>query len=132
MKLAALFWLGIATASAAQPMDGESFDAFSRGTTLYFADHGQFFGSEQFFSGHRTVWRSNDGTCINGKWAEINREICFVYDNGSGPFCWAVEEGDSGITVTSRNAPDGEPPLVLELTKQNKAPIRCTGPLFGV
>lgn len=132
MKRAVLIALAMASSASAQVLDGAGFDAFSRGTTLYFEDSGQFFGAEHFFSDHRTVWRSNDGTCVNGKWAYINQEICFIYDNGDGPFCWIMERTARGLSATSRNNAEGEPPLVLDLSGQDHVPIQCTGPLFGV
>lgn len=132
MKALATLFLLFAGIAHAQPLTGKAFDALSRGTTMHFSDNGQFYGSEQFFSDHRTVWRAEDGRCVNGKWAYEPPAICFVYDDGSGPFCWLVEQNNSGVTVTSTRNPEGEPPLTLSLTGQDKTPIHCTGPLFGV
>ncbi len=121
-----------ASAAVAQPMTGKAFDALSRGTTMHFTADEQFYGSEQFFAGQRTVWRAEDGRCINGKWTYQAPAICFVYDDGSGPFCWEIEGDAQDLTVTSTRNEDGEPPLVLRLSRQDKASILCTGPLFGV
>lgn len=123
----------LATSGAmAQPMTGDEFDALSHGFTLHFTEGARPYGSEQFFSNHRTVWRAEDGRCVNGKWSYTAPEICFVYDDGSGPFCWVVVEDSLGVTVTSTRTPKGEPPLVLRLSGQDHEPVRCTGPLFGV
>lgn len=132
MKIALFIMLATANGAAAQVLDGAAFDAFSRGTTLYFQEHGQFYGAEQYFSDHRTVWRSNDGRCVNGKWSVVKQDICFAYDNGDGPYCWRMEQTESGLTATSRNDPAKTPPVVLELSGQDHVPILCTGPLFGV
>jgi hypothetical protein len=132
MKIALFCLLAYASSTAAQVLDGAEFDALSRGSTLYFTESGQAYGSEQFFSGHRTVWRAEDGRCINGKWTYKAPEICFVYDDGSGPFCWEVVKDSLGVTITSTRTPEDEPPLVLRLSRQDTQPILCTGPLFGV
>jgi len=130
-KLAAFFCFAASTA-AAQPMTGKAFDTLSRGTTMHFTADGQPYGSEQFFTGQRTVWRADDGRCINGKWAYEAPAICFVYDDSSGPFCWNIEGDAQALTVTSTRNDEGEAPLVLRMSKQDKVPILCTGPLFGV
>lgn len=114
---------------AEQKLTGDEFDAFSLGTTMYFTEDGMHFGSEQFLPNHRSVWRAEDGTCINGKWAEVDSSICFMYDNGDGPHCWDITVPDSGMTITSTT---GTPPLVLKLSDQDTRPILCTGPSFGV
>ncbi len=121
-----------ASAAIAEPMTGKAFDALSQGTTMHFTASGQPYGSEQFFANHRTVWRASDGRCINGKWSYNSPAICFVYDDGSGPFCWVVEGDAKSLTVTSTRNAEGEPPLVLHMSGQDHEPILCTGPLFGV
>jgi len=126
----AIFWAG--TAQAQQVLNGEAFDALSQGTTMYFSNNGQYYGSEQFLPNRRSVWRAQDGSCVNGKWAEVDGNICFLYDNDNGPHCWEVLQTDSGLTITSANGPPGVPPLVLELSGQDTTPIVCTGPKFGV
>ncbi len=125
-------FVGATHMATAQTLTGPEFDALSRGTTMHFSANGQYFGSEQFFSGQRTVWRADDGSCVNGKWTYEPPAICFVYDDGSGPFCWTVAQDGDNITVTSTNSIDGAPPLVLELSGQDTQQILCTGPLFGV
>ena len=132
MKLSAAVFLLSAGFASAQPLTGKEFDALSRGTTMHFSNNGQFYGSEQFFAGQRTVWRADDGRCVNGKWTYEPPAICFVYDDGSGPFCWEIAGDAENLTVTSTRSDDGQPPLVLTLTGQDKSDILCTGPLFGV
>ena len=132
MKTAIALCLIFASAASAQILTGDAFDALSRGTTMHFTDNGRFYGSEQFFHGQRTVWRADDGSCVNGKWSYEAPAICFVYDDASGPFCWKVEGDAEHLTVTSTRNADGQPPLVLTLSSQDKSEILCTGPLFGV
>ena len=127
----ALFALA-AGASHAQTLTGKEFDALSRGTTMHFTESGAFYGSEQFFSNRRTVWRAEDGRCVNGKWTYEAPAICFVYDDGSGPFCWKIQGDAQNLTVTSTRSQADAVPLVLELSRQDRQPVLCTGPLFGV
>lgn len=132
MKAAITLFLIAASAASAQPLTGKEFGALSRGTTMHFTDSGQFYGSEQFFLGQRTVWRADDGSCVNGKWSYEAPAICFIYDDASGPYCWTIEGDAENLTVTSTRIDEGEPPLVLTLSGQDKSEILCTGPLFGV
>lgn len=132
MKIIAALMLLAASAASAQTLTGKAFDALSRGTTMHFTDNGQFYGSEQFFTGQRTVWRADDGRCVNGKWTYEAPAICFIYDDASGPFCWEIEGDAENLTVTSTRKDNGTPPLVLTLSGQDKSEILCTGPLFGV
>ena len=132
MKALITLFALLSCAANAQTLTGKEFDALSRGTTMHFTNQGLFFGSEQFFAGQRTAWRADDGRCVNGKWAYRAPAICFDYDDGSGPSCWTIEGNADGLTVTSTRTNDGEPPLVLTLSHQDKSDIVCTGPLFGV
>ena len=132
MRIFAFLLTMLASSASAQLFTGKEFDALSRGTTLHFTNQGLFYGAEQFFAGQRTVWRAEDGRCVNGKWSYRAPAICFQYDDGSGPFCWTIEGPADEITVTSTRNNDGEPPVVLMLSHQDKSDIVCTGPLFGV
>ena len=126
----AALWAG--GAQAQQVLTGPEFDEISRGTTMYFSENGLFYGAEQFLPNNRSVWRAEDGTCVNGKWAEVDGSICFVYDNGDGLHCWEIAASEQGMTVTSTTGPKDAPALVLDLTGQDNKPILCTGPKFGV
>ncbi len=132
MKYAAAIFVICAGAAHAQALTGKEFDTLSRGTTMHFTDNGQYYGSEQFFLGQRTVWRADDGRCVNGKWTYEAPAICFIYDDGSGPFCWVIEGNAEALTVTSTTQEGGQPPLMLTMSGQDKSEILCTGPLFGV
>ncbi|MBL1434925.1 MAG: hypothetical protein COB08_001820 [Rhodobacteraceae bacterium] len=132
MKYTTALFVICAGAAQAQALTGKEFDSLSRGTTMHFTENGQFYGSEQFFFGQRTAWRADDGRCVNGKWTFEAPAICFRYDDGSGPFCWVIEGDAEALTITSTTRKDGQPPLMLRLSGQDKSEILCTGPLFGV
>jgi len=131
-KLLAMLVLAAGGAQAQQVLSGDEFDTLSRGTTMYFTANGAFYGAEQFLPDRRTVWRAQDGSCVNGQWVVIDRDICFYYDGEDRAFCWQITSSDSGISVTSTQNTPGEPPLVLKLAGQDTVPILCTGPRFGV
>ncbi len=133
MKHFTIIALLFASATQAQQvMSGAEFDEFSRNTTMYFTEGGLFYGSEQFLPNRRTIWRAEDGSCVNGKWAEVDGDICFIYDIGSGPHCWEFITNDTNMTITNTTGTPNDPPLVLELSGQDTRPILCTGPEFGV
>ncbi len=118
-------------AQAQKTLTGEEFDALSLNSTLYFTENGVFYGAEQYLPDRRTIWRAEDGTCVNGEWAEVEGDICFMYDNGSVAACWQIVATEQGLTITSANN-FGQPPTVLELSGQDTTPILCVGPKFGV
>lgn len=132
MKYIIVLFAICAGAAQAQPLTGKEFDTLSRGTTMHFTENGVFYGSEQFFSDQRTVWRADDGRCVNGKWTYEEPAICFRYDDGSGPSCWVIEGDANALSVTSTTRQEGRPPLLLMLSGQDRSEILCTGPLFGV
>lgn len=119
------------TAQAQKNLTGDEFDELSLDSTMYFTENGMFYGAEQFLPDRRTVWRAEDGTCVNGEWAEVEGDICFMYDNGSVAACWQIVATDQGLTITSANN-FGQSPTVLQLSGQDTSPILCTGPKFGV
>jgi len=119
-------------AYAQEKMTGDAFDSYSIGTTLYFSQDGLHYGSEQFLPDRRTVWRDDQGNCVNGKWAEIQEGICFLYDGSSELHCWSLVTVDGVITITSQSPEEGESPTVLEVSGQDEVPIICTGPSVGV
>ena len=69
-------------------MTPQAFEAASAGRTLHFSHLGQPFGSEQYLSGRRVLWRFADGGCQQGRWWDEGDQICFAYENGDGPQCW--------------------------------------------
>ncbi|MBL4805856.1 MAG: hypothetical protein JKY31_01045 [Rhodobacteraceae bacterium] len=134
MKITPLIaFLAFSNAALAQNvMPIEEFESYATGTTLYFTMDGLRYGSEQFLEGRRTVWRAEDGSCVNGKWTEINGGICFLYDGRSAMHCWTLTREDGIISIQSLTE-TGEPGnTTLEIGSQDSVPIICTGPSVGV
>ena len=130
MKTLALIALIFTTAAHAQTrMSGAELRVVRFQREFEALLNGQFYGAEQFLPDRRSVWRAEDGTCVNGKWNEEKGSLCFLYDNGDGPYCWDITGSIEDMTITSTTGPD---PLVLKLSAQDTTPIICTGPAFGV
>ncbi len=130
---ALLATVGFGGALAAQePMTPAEFGAMAESYTLYFSENGNHYGSEQYLSDRRTVWRDSNGRCVNGKWSDIDGAMCFVYDDDSGVHCWTLSREGERIFVLSTNDPPERPPTLLELSRKDDVPISCRGPRVGV
>jgi hypothetical protein len=90
--------LTVQATTAAEPLTGAQFDAYVTGKTLTFADHGKPYGSEQYLPNKRVRWASGD-TCLDGHWFEQDDQICFAYQDGSGPECWTFYLEDDRLTA---------------------------------
>lgn len=123
--------------SAAVPMSGAAFDAYSRGKTLYYAIGGQDYGAEQYLEGHKVVWAFLGQPCRYGHWYEAEHgEICFVYpSDASGAQCWNFYREPNGLRAKylgqgqGRAQPPGESDLVE--IRQSAKPLECPGPAVG-
>lgn len=113
-----------APATAAEPMSGAEFRAFSEGWTLHFRNEsGDYFGTEQYFPDGRTVWLPTGGQCRQGLWAEDQDRICFLYDIGIS--CWRLfAEGADGIYAESVEE-EGPPQTRLWLMRRDQSAVLC-------
>ncbi|MCF6305495.1 MAG: hypothetical protein L3J33_08995 [Rhodobacteraceae bacterium] len=127
-----IFMAFAAPAISQEIMSAEEFDSFSVGTTLYFYQNGRFYGSEQFFEDRQSVWRAQDGSCVNGKWDEVENGICFLYDGSDELHCWQLTREDGTIMIESMFPPIGQATTILEVDGQDTIPIICTAPSLGV
>jgi hypothetical protein len=116
-------------ASGPESMAPEAFENFSTGKTLYFSWNGQPYGVEQFFKGRRTIWRAEDGDCIDGRWYGRDRYICFIYDGSSEPQCWQFIKTAGGYSARAEGA---DPDLDIELQSIDTKDIICPAPALGV
>jgi len=118
-------------AAAEQPISPSEFRDYAEGYTLYFERDGEFFGSEEFKPGGKTVWRYRDGTCVDGAWRAHGAQICFRYET-AGPdgevLCWRMLRRDDG-SLMARLLGDGENAgLELDVIRRDREPLLCGGP----
>ncbi|WP_371036606.1 hypothetical protein [Rhodosalinus sp. FB01] len=117
--------------AAAEPMNAEEFDAYTRGKTLYYGQSGQAYGVEEYKDDREVVWSFLDGECIEGRWYEDARGyICFVYeDDRLGPQCWQFFRAPGG-GLTAIFEDDTAVPLYE--AGESDEPMQCLGPEVGV
>ncbi|WP_244868105.1 hypothetical protein [Vannielia litorea] len=117
-------------AQAAEPMSGAEFDAYTQGRTLYYNNHGQAYGVEEYLPGNRVRWSFLDGQCKEGTWYEQGRFICFLYEDQPGaPQCWTFWEEPGGMRALFEDDPAGTE--LYEVTDADE-PMLCLGPDVGV
>lgn len=110
-------------------MSGDSFDAYTRGKTLYYGYDGEAYGVERYLEGRRVVWSFLDGRCKEGVWYEDSGQICFVYEDRPDPQCWTFSETPSGLVARFENNPDA---TELYEAQENDKEMLCYGPDVGV
>ncbi|SES32193.1 hypothetical protein SAMN04490244_110111 [Tranquillimonas rosea] len=117
-------------ASAQSPMSAAEFEDYVSGKTLTFATGGVTYGMEEYLSDRRVRWSFLDGECKEGVWYQRGEQICFEYEDGTGPQCWTFYR-DAGSGLRARFAGD---PAGTELyeTEATDAPMQCPGPRIGV
>ena len=132
MMRAVLLCLLMPSAIAAQErMNGEAFDAFTRGQTFYYGYGSTPYGAEDYLPDRRVRWSLLDGDCKQGYWYEAPEKlICFVYeDRPDAPQCWAFYNEGGKLRATFENA---ESNSTLYQVEKSQEPMLCTGPKIGV
>ncbi|MEM8693539.1 MAG: hypothetical protein AAGG57_16865 [Pseudomonadota bacterium] len=115
--------------SAAEPMTGAEFEAYTTGKTLFFANRGEAYGAEIYKENRRVVWSFLDGECKDGYWYDDGPLICFVYEDRPEPQCWTFMKGPRGLTAEFEGEEDGT--SLYEAQELNEEMI-CLGPKIGV
>ena len=116
-------------AQAGQPMDGASFDSYTRGKTLFYGQNGQAYGAEIYLDNRRVRWSFLDGKCKDGIWYEEGDQICFVYEDNPDPQCWAFTQDNGRLVARFENMP-GATELYEALDVGEE--MVCLGPEVGV
>ncbi len=124
-----LFALIASPLSAETPMDGDAFETYSQGKTLYFGFDGGRYGAEEYLPNRRVRWSFLDGQCKEGNWYQDGELICFVYEDDPEPQCWSFYQRDDGLMAQFENDPDQT--TLFEVEKSDK-PMICLGPEIGV
>jgi len=128
ITLSALLSLGL-PAAAETPMTGAEFDAYTLGKTLFFNSGGVSYGVEEYLPNRRVRWSFLDGECKEGEWFTEGSEICFQYEDGTGPQCWTFFQGANGLRARFRG---DDPGSELYEARQTDEPMMCLGPRIGV
>lgn len=113
----------------AAPMNGDEFEIYTEGRTLYFSESGARYGAERYFPGRKVEWSFLDGKCKSGEWFAQERAICFVYEDSPDLQCWEFERTKNGLRATFLG--DGQSTELYE-ADQTDEPMYCMGPDVGV
>lgn len=119
----------ITSAVAGEPMDGASFDEYTRGKTLFYAQNGEAYGAEIYLDNRRVKWSFLDGDCKDGSWYEQGEQICFVYEDNPEPQCWAFHSDGGRLFARFENLPGAT--QLYEARDVNQEMI-CLGPKTGI
>ncbi|ASM71671.1 MULTISPECIES: hypothetical protein [Roseobacteraceae] len=114
---------------AAEPMDADAFDAYTKGKTLFFGAGGAPYGAEVYLENRRVRWSFLDGDCKDGYWYEQAGNICFVYEDRPDPQCWTFEKRGGGLIAQFQNEPGS---LSLYEAQDLGEEMLCLGPKIGV
>lgn len=137
MSPLAALWAGLtsalllgATPAAAQdavPISPSAFREYAEGYTLYFSHEGAEFGAESFLSGDRSIWRYDNGECVNGTWHPRGAQICFSYEDNPQDLCWRfLRAGDDLLARLLGDGPDAG--MELRVVRRDRFPLLCAGP----
>ena len=114
---------------AETPMTDPEFDAYTQGKTLFFNSGGISYGVEEYLPNRRVRWSFLDGACKEGEWFQRDTQICFVYEDSTGPQCWTFFKGDAGLRARFEGQSINSD---LYETRQSDEPMICLGPEIGV
>lgn len=116
-------------ALAQEALSGPEFDARTLGRTFLFSTQGETYGGEEYLPGQRVRWSFLDGRCKDGYWYEEGGQICFSYDDDSGPHCWIFYNEGGELSARFAGDPQGSG---FYATSESNEPLLCLGPEVGV
>ncbi|NIZ61309.1 hypothetical protein DL239_10020 [Sedimentitalea sp. CY04] len=114
---------------AGEPMNGEAFDRYTLGRTLYYGFDGTTYGVERYLPNRRVLWSFLDGRCEEGHWYEEAGQICFIYEHRSDPQCWSFSVEPHGLVARFENNPEATELYEVEDLAEE---MLCYGPDVGV
>lgn len=121
--------LPLPPAAAETPMSAGEFEAYVTGKILYFSIGGAPYGMEEYHPGREVRWSFLDDDCKKGRWYPAEEQICFVYEDGTGPQCWTFFRDADGLRARFAGDP---PDTDLYETHTSDEPMQCPGPEIGV
>ncbi|MBX2853739.1 MAG: hypothetical protein KTR21_02060 [Rhodobacteraceae bacterium] len=95
------------------------FRALFEGRTIIVTYNGQYYGSEQYFSGDRSLWTLRGGECEAGVWTYNDPLFCFNYGLGITS-CWRIFESGGDYFA------EGVDGMLLRIAEIHNEPLRCT------
>lgn len=111
------------------PMSAAAFEAYVTGKTITWDYGAGVLGAEQYLPGRRVRWAFEDEACMIGNWYADGGNICFQYEDGSGPKCWRFVRDGAGLRAQFMNEPGG---TVITERDSSPEPLACSGPEVGV
>lgn len=121
--------LPLTPAAAETRMSAGEFEAYVTGKTLYFSIGGVPYGVEEYHPGREVRWSFLGDDCKRGRWYPSEEQICFVYEDGTGPQCWTFFRDADGLRARFA----GDPPNTdLYEAHTSDEPMQCVGPEIGV
>lgn len=115
--------------TAGEPMNGDAFDRYTQGRTLYYGFEGSTYGVERYLPGRRVLWSFLDGRCQEGHWYEDGNQICFLYEDRDAPQCWTFSMEPHGLVAQFENDPRATQLYEVEDLDEE---MLCYGPDVGV
>ncbi|MCC5974699.1 MAG: hypothetical protein JJT81_11670 [Rubellimicrobium sp.] len=86
------------TSLADTPLSAEAFERLVTGRTMTFGLEGEEpYGIERYLPGRRVTWAFIGEACIEGHWFAEGANICFAYEDGTGPECWQFFKDGDGL-----------------------------------
>ena len=107
-------------------LSAAQFDAYATGKTLFYAESGTIWGSEQYLPGRQVLWAFTGQPCEAGQWYEDHGAICFVYEGNPDTNCWHFYLGSQGLIAQFIGGSS-----LLSEVGQSSAPMSCPGPQVG-
>lgn len=130
LSLVALATLAQTALAQGTPLNGQEFERYAEGRTIYYTFNGEPFGVEEYLPGKRVRWSFLDGQCKEGSWYQEGRFICFVYeDTPETPQCWTFF--DEGSRLRALFLDDPTQTELFEVEDADE-PMLCLGPDVGV
>lgn len=129
LRLALILCLSALPLAAETQLNGQAFDALTRGRTVVYSFDGQFHGMERHLGDRRVEWAFADGECHAGRWYEEGDNICFVYEDLDGPQCWKFLAAPGGFMATFVDDQGAGGTYSAQISD---APMTCEGPMVGV
>ena len=100
-------------------INAADFRTLFEGRTIVVTHNGQYYGSEQYFPGDKSLWTLRGGECEAGVWTYSDPLFCFDYGFGASS-CWRIFESGGEYFA------EGVDGMLLRIAQIHDKPLRCT------